>query len=949
MTTLKSIAQYIVAPLVFVQLAACVFGAQIPTNHIHGYLSTKSREFATRDLKKSSLLDSKLLWLRAGSTPIVVNYVEAEINTNPANNSKSSLAFSYEFPRSISHDAGLAIKKGVKTINKTYGLLLFSLICWCIVRCIQHVGIPYGRILIARLLVDSSYQIGLLPQDYVLSPAQRLRMIRAVGAMILAIWAIIVVEFYVSKQYPLVDWSLHYRSCKYGENENATALLVSKTGADGMPTSSNSLFDQERAIIAPVEAVYLDSSGASGHANLIKSALIASLDSKLGKKPNNHSTSHSNDVKQYDWIGKTTIGSSNYLICERTTKHFGAEENLTIKSIKNRLCSGRFDVFSWNDLIRSTTEPTIQRFLSRRQLRGLSSRTAKKKLGLFGDNSLDISPPSVQSLLYSKLSSPYFVCQLGLQFLGFIEEGQLEPLLAIVAGVLFDCWECIRQAVILHRYVNAARNMQSDDRSASSKSLLFVNREKGKWSAVSPNDLVPGDLIAVKNPSGSQSIPVPADCLILSGEAVVDESSLTGESVPVRKRQIERRGESLAILRDDNLLKEHTLFTGTILAKCIPAINSPCKYLKQGKQPPGDVLCLVMRTGKSTTIGQMMTRLANAAGQTDMNFDLTSNHKPSRELVVEESISSDVSRTFMLLTASAVIMSAQVYRQEVMPSLLNAAAPVGNTRRISNSAVAQLMSLLRISRLLTRVIPSSLSSDLTYHVSGLARSIPNVVPLREDALSSSGLVTTCLFDKTGTICSDSLHVEQVVHYNCSSHLYELMATAHSIDERGWQRDSHGSGIAGDPLEMCILDFLDKNVTQAGLKHPLIIKDVRTAGSCDQVPPRLVRFSGANYYIGQSHPFDATCQRMSSCYRPVTAADGQSDVWTVACKGSPESILSCLGGHQLSNSSFKVRQYESQSLGYAEMSSAYCKMRTELVPQDVHRLSAPRKESNSLCF
>lgn len=45
-------------------------------------------------------------------------------------------------------------------------------------------------------------------------------------------------------------------------------------------------------------------------------------------------------------------------------------------------------------------------------------------------------------------------------------------------------------------------------------------------------DLVPGDLV---NLSGSQLTLVPSDMFLLSGDAIINESMLTGESIPVSK------------------------------------------------------------------------------------------------------------------------------------------------------------------------------------------------------------------------------------------------------------------------------------------------------------------------------------------------------------------------------------------------------------------------------
>ena len=55
-------------------------------------------------------------------------------------------------------------------------------------------------------------------------------------------------------------------------------------------------------------------------------------------------------------------------------------------------------------------------------------------------------------------------------------------------------------------------------------------------------DLVPGDVV---NLSTSDSTLVPCDMFLLSGDAIVNESMLTGESVPVSKVPV----------KDDDLLK----------------------------------------------------------------------------------------------------------------------------------------------------------------------------------------------------------------------------------------------------------------------------------------------------------------------------------------------------------------------------------------------------------
>lgn len=53
----------------------------------------------------------------------------------------------------------------------------------------------------------------------------------------------------------------------------------------------------------------------------------------------------------------------------------------------------------------------------------------------------------------------------------------------------------------------------------------------GDTEVVSSEELVPGDVIEIPN-----SFSLPCDVTLLSGQCVVNESMLTGESVPVIKR-----------------------------------------------------------------------------------------------------------------------------------------------------------------------------------------------------------------------------------------------------------------------------------------------------------------------------------------------------------------------------------------------------------------------------
>lgn len=110
-------------------------------------------------------------------------------------------------------------------------------------------------------------------------------------------------------------------------------------------------------------------------------------------------------------------------------------------------------------------------------------------------------------------------------------------------------------------------------------------------------DLVPGDIV---NLSNSKFSLVPADLFLLSGDAIVNESMLTGESVPVSKVPI----------KDDDLIKwgekkeenaKAFLYCGTRVVRIRSAIMS------DGQGRPA--LALVVRTGKLSHFSSSLSLL----------------------------------------------------------------------------------------------------------------------------------------------------------------------------------------------------------------------------------------------------------------------------------------------------------------------------------------------------
>lgn len=98
-------------------------------------------------------------------------------------------------------------------------------------------------------------------------------------------------------------------------------------------------------------------------------------------------------------------------------------------------------------------------------------------------------------------------------------------------------------------------------------------------------ELVPGDIV---NLSTSNYNTIPADIFLLSGDAIVNESMLTGESVPVSKTPV--KDEDILRWRDDKTENPKTfLYCGT------KVVRIRGSYSLEGQGRPA--LGLVARTG----------------------------------------------------------------------------------------------------------------------------------------------------------------------------------------------------------------------------------------------------------------------------------------------------------------------------------------------------------------
>ena len=216
--------------------------------------------------------------------------------------------------------------------------------------------------------------------------------------------------------------------------------------------------------------------------------------------------------------------------------------------------------------------------LDQRLQGGLSAAAASERLVWYGHNILTIIVPSYLNLLVGEVFTPFMVFQLYSVILWCFE------LYYIFASAIF----VIAAVSIITTLLETRKRLISLSTLAYYTSAVQTLRSS-VWSLISSADLVVGDIVEVTTGI------VPCDISLLDGGCVVNESMLTGESIPVVKGNLQwpinRQSDTALSIGHD---QRSTLFSATKVLQLKPS------------QPGGKVLGIVVRTGFATTKGSLI-------------------------------------------------------------------------------------------------------------------------------------------------------------------------------------------------------------------------------------------------------------------------------------------------------------------------------------------------------
>ncbi|GAA5922543.1 hypothetical protein JCM1841_006194 [Sporobolomyces salmonicolor] len=242
-------------------------------------------------------------------------------------------------------------------------------------------------------------------------------------------------------------------------------------------------------------------------------------------------------------------------------------------------------------MVREWKDPSWRTLPSLR--RGLSISDFSLRRTLFGPNAIEIEAKGVGQLLMDEVLHPFYVFQVFSIVLWSVDDYYYYAFAIAVISVVSII------STLLETRANVGRMREMSRFSCDVKVL-----RDGEWATADSTSLVPGDLLDLSEASLTT---FPSDLLLLSGDAIVNESMLTGESVPVSKVPVEAEAVKWISEPGGDIKSElarHVVFNGTKIIRIRKTTPSVASAGGGGHEP--EAVAMVLRTGFNTTKGALV-------------------------------------------------------------------------------------------------------------------------------------------------------------------------------------------------------------------------------------------------------------------------------------------------------------------------------------------------------
>ncbi|KAL1672462.1 hypothetical protein EV122DRAFT_271611 [Schizophyllum commune] len=332
---------------------------------------------------------------------------------------------------------------------------------------------------------------------------------------------------------------------------------------------------------------------------------------------------------------------------------------------------------------------------------GLEEPTRKQRNIVFGNNDIEIEGKSTIGLLVDEVIHPFYVFQIASVILWSLDDYYYYAF----------CIALISVASVTSTLIETKKTI-ARMREMSQFSCQLDVLVDGVWMERDSTELVPGDII---NLSRSHITMFPADMFLLSGDAIVNESMLTGESVPVSK--IPAKDDDLVQWREQ---KEESgksfLYAGTRIIRIRGVMTAD-------GTPGRPALAMVVRTGFNTTKGALVRSMLYP--------------KPIGFKFYRDSV------RFICVLAGIAGLGFAVSAVKFVEMGLK-----------WHTIVVRALDLITV--VVPPALPATLSIGTSFAIGRLRKlGIFCISPTR---VNVGGKINVCCFDKTGTLTEDGLDI-----------------------------------------------------------------------------------------------------------------------------------------------------------------------------------------------
>uniref|UniRef100_A0A4W6FKG6 Polyamine-transporting ATPase 13A3 n=1 Tax=Lates calcarifer TaxID=8187 RepID=A0A4W6FKG6_LATCA len=527
---------------------------------------------------------------------------------------------------------------------------------------------------------------------------------------------------------------------------------------------------------------------------------------------------------------------------------------------------------------------------------GLSKMLQDYRRLFFGENEIAVRVPSLFKLLIKEVLNPFYIFQLFSVILWSAEDYYYYATAIVfmsVISIATSLYTIKKQYVMLHDMV-----------AAHSVVRVSVCRGNKDIEEAMSTELVPGDVVIIP----VNGMIMPCDAVLIHGTCIVNESMLTGESVPVTKTSLPSLGEEAARRYNMEEHKRYTLFCGT--------------HVIQTRFYTGELVkAVVVRTGFSTEKGHLV-----------------------RSILYPKPTDFKLYRDAYLFLLCLVGVAGIGFIYTIVLSIMNKVP--------AKTIIIESLDIITIT--VPPALPAAMTAGIVYAQRRLKR--VGIFCISPQRINMCGQLNLVCFDKTGTLTEDGLDLwgiqriedgsfsppesEAAKESLVNSAFVACMATCHSLTKIEGE-------LSGDPLDLKMFSatgwILEEPTEEETALHnpimPTVVRPPKHAiPEASQSNP-LTQNMSCEIGIVRQFPFSSALQRMSVVVRRL--GERHMDAYL---KGAPEIVANLCKQHTVPQSFTETLETYTRQ-GFRVIALAHRQLESKLSWHKVQSLSRDLIETN----